>query len=835
MKKILILILILSLSLLTLFSCGGKCTEHIDSDGNLKCDKCEADLPKPECTDHKYDNNCDKTCNNEGCDYTREVGDHTDSNNDGLCDSCTATVTPPVCTHTDTNTDGKCDSCGDNIVVCEGHSDDNVDNKCDTCGVAVTAPNIDLSMLTMVDKTVNYTGKAQIMTATGTRPNGVTVEYSNNKQTDAGVYEVTAKYYFTGSRDGVNYNKMYLPGKDLTGTFTIKALKYDITGLEFNGKTVTYDGQAHSLAISGIELPEGLTVEYVNNGQTNAGVYTVTCKFITDKNHEPIADKTATLTINKATYNMSGIGFAGISVGHDGEAHSVYITGTLPAGVTVSYEGNGVSDEGVHTVTAKFTGDDKNYELIPDMTATIEIMVGKLPGISFVGKTVSFDGNTHSLEITGVLAKSYSVEYVNNGHRDAGEYTVTAKFYFNDDYLEDADLEAKLTINKAVIDTSVSDTQIPFDGEFHTATYNGTLPYGVTVEYDDVKGFLPGTYYSTIRFVIDDAEKNNVVAADPVTVAITITGTPAVTPVTDFEFDTQKVVVGSVTKYVKVITAYKGNAKYIVIPETDGSLDISSIASEAFKNNTNLVYVKLHDKVTNIGNNAFLGCTALTYVDLGNGLSVIGQNSFKNTAIKEIVLPDSLLSIGLGAFENVPLEAITLPFIGGSARTATTNTSNAYIGFIFGAIGYAGQVNNVPVTLKTVTLSAACKEIPAYSLYGCSNIENVIIGSGVEDIGLSAFQGMTGMKSIYIPKNVKTIAASAHDYNSPFFICNEDLLIVLEATSIKNFEYETDANGYLIPGTGFGTQWNTIEGETKAEYRLGLTYAEYLELIESLG
>ena len=47
-----------------------------------------------------------------------------------------------------------------------------------------------------------------------------------------------------------------------------------ITGLTLPDRTVTYDGEAHSLAVEG--NTEGCEIAYANNGQTEVGEYTVT-------------------------------------------------------------------------------------------------------------------------------------------------------------------------------------------------------------------------------------------------------------------------------------------------------------------------------------------------------------------------------------------------------------------------------------------------------------------------------------------------------------------------------------------------------------------------------
>ena len=80
-----------------------------------------------------------------------------------------------------------------------------------------------------------------------------------------------------------------------------------------------------------------------------------------------------TWSIGKAVYNMYDVSFNDATFENDGSAHSIEVSGWLPWGVSVSYEGNGQSEPGSHTVTAHFAGDEKNFEPIPDMTATMTV------------------------------------------------------------------------------------------------------------------------------------------------------------------------------------------------------------------------------------------------------------------------------------------------------------------------------------------------------------------------------------------------------------------------------------------------------------------------------
>lgn len=127
-------------------------------------------------------------------------------------------------------------------------------------------------------------------------------------------------------------------------------------------------------------VPEGLPYEVTGNTATKAGSYTATVRlrpgYVWDDGTKTA--KTVEWTIAKATYDMSGVTFPDDTRPYNAAfVRSLEIKGTLPAGVTVSYAGNGQTDPGAYTVTASFTGDVENYEPIPDMTATLTITGSK--------------------------------------------------------------------------------------------------------------------------------------------------------------------------------------------------------------------------------------------------------------------------------------------------------------------------------------------------------------------------------------------------------------------------------------------------------------------------
>ena len=73
--------------------------------------------------------------------------------------------------------------------------------------------------------------------------------------------------------------------------------KKDITGITFSDKEFAYDGEEHFLEIEGT-LPNGVTVNYIGNGQKEVGDYIVTASFSDSTGTYNVPnDMTAKLTI----------------------------------------------------------------------------------------------------------------------------------------------------------------------------------------------------------------------------------------------------------------------------------------------------------------------------------------------------------------------------------------------------------------------------------------------------------------------------------------------------------------------------------------------------------
>lgn len=503
----------------------------------------------------------------------------------------------------------------------------------------------------------------------------------------------------------------------------------DLSNIKFLDLTTDYNGVVKRMAVRG-KLPKGVTVEYEGNDKTDAGVYTVTAKFYKNGVYLEGKDMTATLTINKGKYDMSGTRFPRATFDYTGEVYTPSISGIIPTGVTVEFVcDREIRNAGSYTVTAKFSGDTKNYDPIPDMLSiyTVNKAVRELNGISFGVSMFEYDGEPHSIFIEGDLPDWVEVEYVGNGAVMLGEHSVQAIFISTDpNYLDPAPLISSIIILPDKVDA-------------------------VELIYE-----------------------------------LTATGT------------------------YEVVGCIGGNSQLIVPSFYNGRM-VTSIKSSAFMGNDTITSALISSNVTNIGNKAFMDCSSLESVTLSDSLEVIGYGAFAGTAITEIVLPDSLVSIGQGAFMNTELERMTLPFVGGSRRS-----SNAYLGYVFGATSYTGNAALIPDTLHSVTLTDSADRIPAFAFYGVGSLKEITLGSKVAFIGNSAFAG-TSLKSIYLPASVIEIPADADAENSPFFGL-DGLYIVL---------------GGSLP-YGFGRWWNGVATNRTATVEYNKTYDEYLEIIDGL-
>ena len=226
-------------------------------------------------------------------------------------------------------------------------------------------------------------------------------------------------------------------------------------------------------------------------------------------NYCDIDDLVATLTINKAKYDMSQVKFEDKTYPYNPDINRVIkIEGKLPTGVEVSYKNNILTDVGKYEVIASFSG-NPNYEDIPDMVCHIKIYEVDLKDVLlFKDVTYIYDGGykTLAIDFNGLDKLLFDVTYTPNTFIMSGVYEVEAVVKSKDKNYHDANFKATLTIEKMTYDTSnlfFPNQEYVYDGNPHVLNSIYGLPMVVEATFSLNVLTMPGTLEVTVKFISD--------------------------------------------------------------------------------------------------------------------------------------------------------------------------------------------------------------------------------------------------------------------------------------------------------------------------------------------
>ena len=193
------------------------------------------------------------------------------------------------------------------------------------------------------------------------------------------------------------------------------------------------------------------------------------------------------------------------------------------------------------------------------------------------------------------------------------------------------------------------------------------------------------------------------------------------------------------------------------LPSALKYIDIRMFAGSAVRE------VVMPDSLENLGFNAFRGCTNLSRVVFGSGMKDTGEDHvFEDcTLLSEVTLTSSIMNITPGTFEDCrSLEHIDIP---SSVRVIGMNAfkgsglKSILIPDSVEALGWS-PFANTPLTCAT--LSKNMKNIPQQAFANCTNLTAIIIPDGVTNIADGAFAN-TALERIMIPSTVELIGANA--------------------------------------------------------------------------
>lgn len=170
---------------------------------------------------------------------------------------------------------------------------------------------------------------------------------------------------------------------------------------------------------------------------------------------------------------------------------------------------------------------------------------------------------------------------------------------------------------------------------------------------------------------------------------------------------------------------------------------ITGITGSAFYEYCGLDRVVLPSTLEKIGHYAFASCPKLTELDLRyqEDLRSIDERAFEDSGLTKVILNEGLEVVGYGVFSGTDIKEITLP------ESVISLDAGAFL-----------SCEN----LKTVHILGEIKSIPNSCFQDCFALEEVDCKSqSVASIGISAFEGCVCLKSFDFQKSLVEINEGA--------------------------------------------------------------------------
>lgn len=688
-----------------------------------------------------------------------------------------------------------------------------------TATATLTIVQPSLSGITFTDKTFVYDGTKKSIEITGTLIEGASVSYSikgvngesvdagaTNGTTQVGVYEVTATF-------GGN-----LAGNKLVAYLTILKATHRVT---LSNKTVTYNGNAHTLALP--TLPSGMSVasssvsgkEYDDNHnptkpvsatqnggmvtRTNAGNYTITVNFNGGRNYNDTSSS-ATLIIQAANLTISFAktnAYNGQGWVYDGTTHEVKATVSNGANVPISYSytgtlsrsDNNFRDAGTYNLTATLNAGPNYFAASASVTFTI---TKADLSTTLNNETFVYTGSPHTYTLTnGIVGKGNdgtfavsrcSIVYSYTGREFAASDTndITEPTGGKVDVNGNTATNAGRYSMKLVITAPLTqDTKIQ---NYNPLTITGKDNFKInkapsSFNVGEVWVLSSTTFKNSFNFTANTSQTITYTSSDEAKVQVQKNGGETEFLVTSTLVDrTSSPAASQVT-----ITATCNNVaskSFVVnlIPFTYNSSTKRVTYTSSTPNKDGGVCFERKLLRNKINNGVIQGEQEELLVDTIGSYALSSSLEYGTGAV---VIEEGIKTISSSAFRNCKIKSVNNP----STLTA------------FGEYSFYGCTS-----LTTVNIPEGITTIPDRCFQNCSLLSPISFPSKLKTLGEYAFSGCTSITQIKLPTTVTLIDDGC------FYNCTSLTTININELSITTLHWScfnncTSLNGVQIPTT----------------------------------
>ena len=165
------------------------------------------------------------------------------------------------------------------------------------------------------------------------------------------------------------------------------------------------------------------------------------------------------------------------------------------------------------------------------------------------------------------------------------------------------------------------------------------------------------------------------------------------------------------------------------------SPNLKEIKSYAFENCSNLLNLPLPNKLEKIGSYAFSGCTKLTGMELPSSLKELGKYAFSGCInLLNITIPTNLKIISEYAFSGSNVKEITLPYglnpdLWDYAFRDNTSLETVYI-----ECNHLSDHCFQSSSIKKIYIKSTVRSLGEYAFNDCRNLNSIIFEEGLSQL-----------------------------------------------------------------------------------------------------